>query len=261
MKKYIISGEKGKVGKELLPLFIQKNYSISTYDNNRNIKADCFIHIAAKSDSKTSDFKNIVDSNINLLIEVIDYCKKNKIKNIVFFSAICIFGSKNKLNISEEDIEVSPNTLYAASKILGEQIFEHSGLNILTFRLPSVLTNVKNDGVLFRILEGLQNNTDISITNYNKLFNNFITVHDIFNFIINYDFKKKNVLLLLAKEQELSLKEIVEYMKEETNSHSKIILHDSTNSFFNISIKKAKTYGFIPINVKDSLKAWIKEQK
>jgi len=256
--KYVISGYNGKVGKDLLCLLNNNKYIVYKYNEKEIVDADCFIHLAACSDSTSRDSNKIVNSNIYLLINIIDYCKTNNIKNLVFFSAMGICNNMNVENLSEKTNCLQPNGLYNISKLFGEEILKYSGLNVLVLRVPSVLTTSQNSGLLYRFVQKLKKNEDISITNGDKLFNSFVSVEDIFNFIIGYKFNNNYELVFLAKELKLTLFEIIEILKKYLNSQSHIFRSTQLSDFFNISIEKAQSYGYVPEDIEVTLKNWIK---
>lgn len=247
--KYIISGINGKVGTDLYKLLNYKNI-LYKYNKNTNIEVDCFIHLSADSNANFKDYYSIVNSNINNLIDVVDYCKKNKIKNLIFFSAVGILGDKNKLNIDEDDISYNSIGLYNTSKLMGENILKESSINILILRLPTIISTKQDSGIIYRLTEKLKNNEDVYITNYNKRFNNFVSVEDISQFIQQYKFKTKYEVIYLAKKQTKTLLQIVKYLKKKINSKSEIYKDDKIQRFFNLSINKALKHGYKPEKIK-----------
>jgi cupin fold WbuC family metalloprotein len=252
-KKYIINGQKGVIGSSFVEIFKDLNIEYDIYDNNKTSSADTFLHLAAKA---YSDSDGYIDSNILLTKEIIEYCYKNGIKNLIFFSAARIYGDQNRENISEDDELKEPN-MYAVSKLFAERMLEECNLNVLVVRLPGVISHNSKTGVLSSIYNRLTDNEDIVLTNYDKKFNNFVSVDNIFEFINQYEFDKKYLLLNLASDKNMSLFEIVSLMKEMTNSNSKIILDDKKSNFFNISIDKAIKHGYKPYNSKDDIINWI----
>lgn len=226
MYKYVANGLNGNVGTLL------QNYI------NFKEKGDVFIHLAAKSDGI---YNEMIDSNINYLIQTIKKCEQMQIKNFIFFSAISIYNKDD---------------LYSHTKRIGEIILKETDFNVLILRLPMILTNDKKNGVLNRIRQKLEKNEDIELYNWNKKFNNFITVQEIANFIKDYKFNKKYEIINLATDLNKTILEIVEFLRILLNSNSKIIKMNRTDDFFNIDISKAKEYGFIPLDTRNKLKDW-----
>jgi len=239
MPKYILNGLNSNVGSLLKDKFV----NFSQYHKNLVTKGeDTFIHIAAKSQGRCED---IVESNINYLLEVIGFCKKNNIKKIVFFSAVSIY---------------TKDDLYSTSKLLGEKILKEAGLKVLILRLPMILTADTTNGILNRIIYKLKQNKEIVLYNADKKFNNFIGIDDIYDFISNYNFKKDYELVNLASKKDSTLFEIVKFLKSLLNSKSKIIQSEQTGNLFKVSLKKAvKKYNFKPTSSKKVLVKWIKK--
>jgi nucleoside-diphosphate-sugar epimerase len=238
LSKYLISGIHGNLGSLL------KN-SLDEFEvftpKLKSSTAQVFIHLASKQEG---DYKTIIDANINYLDKAIQFCKNNKIKNFVFLSAVSIYSSED---------------LYTISKLLGEKILENSGLKVLTLRVPMILTRDNNNGILNRILTKLLHHEEVLLYNGNKKFNNFISVEDIYSFIENYTFKKQYETLNLASKKSSTLYEIVNFLKSEVGSKSKIVLSKEQHPFFNLSIKKAKRrYGYKPKSNRVNLRNWLK---
>ncbi len=238
--KYILSGIKGNIGSQL------KNKLPEYIEYNKNIKPDnksIFIHLASKS---SGNYKSIVKSNIDYLIEVINFCTKNNIQKLVFFSAISIYNKQD---------------VYSITKLLGEQILKESNLKVLILRLPMVLTKESKNGILNRIVSKLETNEDIILFNADKIFNNFISVNDIYKFIKNYKFKKKFEIVDLSTAKDLTLLEITNIMKDYLSSTSCVIQKKSKDSLLRISLDKATIkYNYKPIKTKKILKQWLKEK-
>ncbi len=254
MYKFIINGENGNVGK-----ILSQQDNVILYNQQPNIhNVNTFIHLASKSQDK--DFE-LIESNILYLKEMISFCEKNNIANFIFISAVSIYGEKNKNNVNEND-SCKNTQLYGLTKLMGEEILKMSNLNILILRLPMILTDNKSNGVLNRIILKLENNEKVVLYNSDKIFNNFIGMNDLINFINIYKFKNKIEILNLATSQQLSLKEIVLYLKNLLKSSSQIEFNNEKKKFFNISISRAqKYYAYEPQETKEILYKWILQRK
>jgi len=238
LPKYILSGIDGNVGSILKKDIDDRDvYRIDTKSSD----ADIFLHLASKS---SGSYDVIVKSNITYLMKCIEFCKKNHIKQFIFFSAISIYTNDD---------------LYSLSKLLGEKILKESELDVLIIRLPMILTNDCHNGILNRIMMKLENNEDTILYNGHKKFNNFIAVDDILHFISNYKFHKKYEIVDLSLKSEYTLFEIVKFLKKEIHSKSNIILSEEKHPFLTISISKAiKEYHYKPESTKKRLNSWLK---
>ena len=248
-KHYLINGQNGAVG------ILIKEYFKSIENINLSkdfISADVMLHLAA-----SSRIENILSSNISYLNEVVQYCLKNDIKNLVFFSSVSIYGKQDKLNIQEDSVSIDLD-LYASSKLFAEQYLKSiKDINILILRLPAILTKNSNT-YISRILDDLKINKDIILYNYNEKFNSFTSTEDIARFINNYDFNKKFEVINFASEQNQTLRDVVEYLKDLLNSQSKITFDIEKKPYYNIAITKlVKDYSFTPLSYKHNLRNWV----
>ena len=132
ISRVVISGGKGFVGKNLRK-FLSKN-KISSISISRNHftankfpllkNASHFIHLAGIG-SESINQNSFVKVNIELTKTVINLCKKNNIKNIIYFSGL---GVSKKSRSS-----------YFISKFNAEQLIKKSGLQYTIFRPSYIL--------------------------------------------------------------------------------------------------------------------------
>ena len=134
INRVIVSGAKGFVGKNLRK-FLSKNKITSIPLSRNNFKknqfpslknASHFVHLAGIG-SESIDQDSFVKVNIELTKTVINLCKKNNIKNIIYFSGLGV--SKNS------------RSSYFISKFNAEQLIKNSGLRYTIFRPSYILGN------------------------------------------------------------------------------------------------------------------------
>lgn len=251
--KIVISGANGSVGSILFEKFKKDSYLVEKLDLNNLSPKDIFIHLAAK----TSNTQEILESNISYLKECIEHCKKTNIKKFIFFSTVSVYGNINQQNINElSNFSNTPN-IYGLSKLLGEELLKESNLEVLIIRLPAILTRNTKNTFIYKLYEKLKNNEDITITNYNKIFNNIIDTNSIYDFILNYSFKNDYETFILGVKQEKTLEEVVKLLKKELNSKSNIILNKEESNFYNIDSSKACKNNFKQRDIEEVLKEWI----
>ena len=163
-----ISGSKGFVGKNLRKfLSSHKINSISISRNNFNKcefpslkSATHFVHLAGiGSESIDQKFQNV---NIETTKIVIDLCKKNKIKNIVYLSGLGV--SKNS------------RSSYFISKFNAEQLIKNSGLQYTIFR-PSYI--VGDDDYLTKNILKQISKKQILIPGSGNFILQPISIHDV----------------------------------------------------------------------------------
>lgn len=251
-----ITGYKGDVGSCLLKAYEGCNIEVFGYDGELR-SANRILHLAAKSPPASSS--EMIESNIVFLKRLIEKAQNENIKELIFFSAASIYGNGNHDEATEETAFYSPS-IYGLSKAIGEELLKESELNVLVLRLPAILASLNTTNIISRWHKMLINNEDIVLKNSSKLFNNFISAESIFNFIKNFEFKKKFEVVNLAAKKEMSIKEIVDLMARELQSKS-IIIDGGDSSFFSIDTTKAQThYGFSPESTQEAILSWIRKR-
>jgi len=134
INRVIVSGAKGFVGKNLQK-FLSKNKIPSISISRNHFKknqfpslknASHFVHLAGIG-SESTDQDSFVKVNIELTKTVINLCKKNNIKNIIYFSGLGV--SKNS------------RSSYFISKFNAEQLIKKSGIQYTIFR-PSYILGI-----------------------------------------------------------------------------------------------------------------------
>lgn len=171
MKKILVIGGSGKIGKYLLP-DLSKDYKIKIFDMveteliNKNVEffkgditklddliksskdTDAIIHLAAIP-FYTGEDEKIMKINVDGTFNVLEACKRNDIRNIIFTSSICAWGAifwsspliPEYLPVDEE-ISLIPDDMYGLSKLIGEYLcyayHKRYGINIICLRLATV---------------------------------------------------------------------------------------------------------------------------
>ncbi len=147
IKKILITGSSGTIGTRLFEKLLEENYNVVGFDRNHNkwnssldkltimgdllkrgdvekipADIDMVVHLAANARvydlvvSPDSALENII-SNYNVL----DFCRRNNIKNFIFSSSREAYGNRNKVVSREGDVDINLcESPYAASKISDE---------------------------------------------------------------------------------------------------------------------------------------------
>ncbi len=107
----------------------------TVFDNNccddlehifSNSKIDGVIHFAALKSvgESVSSPLEYYDNNINSLLNILKYCKKYNVKNIVFSSSCSLYGDVENLPVNEKTPISDPQSPYAYTKLVGERIIK-----------------------------------------------------------------------------------------------------------------------------------------
>lgn len=257
--KVIVTGGCGFVGSHLIKHLIDNNHfpiivdncvsgdynKIKHYEKEKKIKyfkcdirdlsklmslpkADVLIHLAAIA-SVVESIKNptyVDDVNVRGTLNILEFCKRKKIKKMIFTSSAAIFGEYEK-EILEETSAI-PTTVYGASKLVGEQYCRiYSKLykmKIVVFRPFNIYGSGQNPsyaGVISKFIERLENKKNPIIYGNGKQTRDFIHVKDLVRFFelaikkkMDNDFEIFN----LATGKSTSIKDLSKIMLKLTNN-------------------------------------------
>ena len=103
-------------------------------------KVDAIIHFAAYKSVGESVESPIqyYDNNINSLLNMLDTAKYFGIKNFVFSSSCSLYGNLKELPATEESPLSEPESPYAYTKLMGEQILKDFSKVNLDFKIVSL---------------------------------------------------------------------------------------------------------------------------
>ncbi|MBF0559230.1 MAG: NAD(P)-dependent oxidoreductase [Nitrospirae bacterium] len=251
--KVLLTGARGDIGSSLCKLYEKQK---SVHNDGRGKKsAFRIIHLAVKAPPSGTD--DMIASNIMFLDKVIRFARKERVDELVFFSAMAVYGKINQDNISEEAGFFNPS-FYALTKLLGEEMLKDQPFKTICLRLPAILGLRNKTNLLYRLFEKFIGNETVCLTNAGKMFNNVISVDGLFRFIDNLSITKQHDIINIASKKDATLYDIAVLMKERLDSKSEIKTSCDTSSFFNISTLKAETsYGFIPDSTVGSVSMWL----
>lgn len=203
--KILVTGASGFIGTHLMKYLKEKKhevYGISRRSSNtKNITAiplsnlfkldrifeknkyDVVVHLAATIDNENPSeiFKNNCQSTFDLL----NICRKNNVRKVIFASTHMVYGNSKYLPINE-DHPLNPTTNYAVSKIIGENIckifFNSFGLNTTILRISSVYGNGQPPSLVIpMMIRSMLENKKLVVHRYRNGFQiiDLINVHDV----------------------------------------------------------------------------------
>ena len=173
MTKCIVTGGAGFIGSHLVEKLVKKKYSVIVIDNFstgqiknlenvknkikivrldisksknldkyfRNVKY--VFHLAAKADIVPSieHPKKYFETNVSGTLNVLQACKSNKVKKIIYAASSSSYGIAKEYPTSEKS-KISPQYPYALTKYMGEELIVHWSkvykLNFISLRLFNV---------------------------------------------------------------------------------------------------------------------------
>ena len=231
-------------------------------------KCSAVIHLAAiASVIESIDNPSFVnDVNVNGTLNVLEFCRKKKIKKFIFTSSAAIFGN-NESKITESSPTV-PTTVYGSSKLTGEQYCriysELFGITTIILRPFNIYGPRQNDtyaGVITKFLNRLKKNKPPIIFGTGKQTRDFIHAHDVaraFFLALGYN-KTKFDVFNLGTGKSTSINTLARYFLNSTKKRSMRPIHRKAipgiiiyNSMNNTKLKKG--LGLIPsVSLKEGI--------
>lgn len=181
-KKILIIGSSGYLGKKLKKS-LSKKYNLITPDKKKlNIvkldkikkylknNIDFVINLSGQISNNKRLMKNII---VNGNKNIIQLCKNKKLK-VFYLSTSLIYGFSNQ-KVKENSIK-NPVDSYATFKFMAEQSYLKSNINYIILRLCNIYNGKKN-GIVKNIVNSIQKNKRINLTNKN-VYRNYIHIDD-----------------------------------------------------------------------------------
>lgn len=256
MKKIIVTGGAGFIGSHIVDALIEGGYEVHIVDNmsagkkeNINPKAimhevdirdyekllpifentEYVFHKAAMPQVQYS-IENPIETNeinINGLLNVLEACRVNKVKRLIFASSSAVYGDQEVLPLTETMIP-NPISPYGAHKYIGEiycklysQIY---GLETVSLRYMNVFGPRQSAtgsyaSVIPRFIEFSKQNQPITIVGDGEQTRNFVHVNDVVNanlLAMQSDKVGKGEIINIGSESQYSVNRIAEIIGGES---------------------------------------------
>lgn len=219
-----------------------------------NEDIDVIVHAAGERPERKNekwaygrqDFISFKQNNIDTMENVVDFAKKHSVKKIIYLSSIGIYGQMEGLTINEDSKRINPD-IYGITKYMAEiMLKECREVKGISLRMPGVI-GPGASGVWFtNVAEKLRKGENIIIYTPDFQTKNFVWIDDLVKFIkclIELD-EWKYETLVLACGQSVSIRQIVERIKELTKSDSKVMVDNSIQRSFSLDATKAFEMGY-----------------
>lgn len=130
-----------------------------------------------------------IESNIVGFINILEACRHNPVRHLVYASSSSVYGMNDKVPFSEEDKVDSPVSLYAASKKSNE-LMAHAYSNL--YKIPTTGLRFftvygpwgRPDMAPFLFTKAIVNNEPIKIFNNGNMLRDFTYIDDIVDGVI-----------------------------------------------------------------------------
>jgi UDP-glucuronate 4-epimerase len=209
-----------------------------------------------------------LESNLIGFLNIIELCRHNKVKGLIYASSSSVYGGNTKMPFSVEDRVDKPLALYGATKRANELIaysYSHlynmntTGLRYFTVYGPWG----RPDMAMFIFTKNILEGKPIPVFNNGKMKRDFTFIDDIVNGTKSaIDNNYKCEVFNLGNNRSEKLMDMINYIEQELGKKAKIKLlpmqaGDVTESFAEISFSYKKL-GYKPIiNIDKGIRKFI----
>ncbi len=297
-KTFLVTGGTGFIGSNICKLLLKKNYNVKIFDNNfrgssskivnikqkvkfikgdvRNIKSlnkamkrtDAVIHLAYINGTKYFYTKPVLTLDIAMkgIINVIDLCIKNRIRELYLASSSEVYQTPDKIPTDEsEPLRIpdifNPRYSYGGGKILTELMGIHYGKKyfkkLVIFRPHNVYgPDAGGEHVIpdfiskFKLLKKKKKKKKFEIQGSGNEIRSFIYIEDFlsaFNLIL--DRGKHLNIYNIGTSEKIRIKDLAYKMAKLYNNKiniKKVSLRKGSTKYRVPDIKKIKKLGFNP---------------
>jgi len=291
--KVLIIGSEGFVGNNLVD-GLSKNHEIICADQLENSdhqnyhqldvtnldevqkivnNVDVVIDLAAHSLVSSLD-GSITNAKVNIigLLNILESCRKNQIKKIIFTSASSLVGEPKTFKVSEEH-PATPKTAYGITKLTSEHYLrlysELYGLKYIVFRFFNIYGPYQKNGLIPSLYNRIISNQPLTIFGKGDQIRDYVFIKDIIEF-----FEKAisstitdNQILNMGTGEGTTIKELIQVLSD-IMQVSPILDHKperpgEIGNFVADSKKLDKIFGTIPTTrlntgLSETI-AWLKE--
>lgn len=240
MKKILITGYNGLIGKSLVEKLVDDNsydlIGIGRHESNliKTVKVDLskdwdenllpsncdiIIHLAQSEHFRNfpDKAKDIFYTNTLSTAKLADYATKSGAKKFIFASSGGIYGNRDKVFDEEDSLPVSDLGYYLSSKLCSEVVLDNykNLLNVQILRFFFVYGKSQNKTMLIpRLVERIKNGEPIQLTGHEGIRINPIYVEDAVNALIMTMNSTVSSHINIAGSEVFSLKQLCNVIAE-----------------------------------------------
>ena len=240
-----------------------KNFNL-LLNSYKDIKIDLVIHLAAQPGVRISQKQPAitVDQNIRNFVNILEFCKKKKIKNFFYASSSSVYGETKSF---DENAKLQNTTsIYGASKLCNEILASTYSylykINTLGLRFFTVYGPFgREDMAYYKFLEQIRCSKKITIYGSTKSIRSFTYIDDVTkalsSLIDNFSKKRKyNECLNIGNIKKDRLQDLIKIIEKKfSTDFKKIILKRNKSDMFRTAASTKKLDKLINFYPKVSL--------
>lgn len=256
-------GGTGFIGKKFYNLY--KNEVVLNERNNYIPQTNNILYLISTVDNYNihKDLQIDIDTNLKILMQVLEHVKYNKNAVFNFVSSWFVYGQNPEIPFHEENTKCNPTGFYSITKLCAEQMLicfcNTFDIKYRILRLANVLgegdekISAKKNALQFMVKE-IVNNKDVHLYYGGEVLRDYIYVDDVCDGIkLCLDKAPTNQIINIGSGSPSRFLDIINKTINKTNSKSRIINIEPTK-FHNIvqvrhsylDTAKIRSYGFEP---------------
>lgn len=218
---------------DLIPTSIHINYNQFDITNPSSVDkvvkdVDVVIDLAAHS--LVSSLDGTIDNakvNILGLLNVLESCRKNGIKKIIFTSASSLIGIPNSQKVSEIH-PAYPKTAYGITKLASEHYLrlynELHGINYVIFRFFNIYGPYQKNGLIPTLYNRIIKNEPLTVFGKGDQIRDYVFIEDIISFFDEAvsTSKADNEIFNLGTGKGTTIKKIIEILSKTLQTNPEI---------------------------------------
>ena len=247
--------------------------SINAVDSLNNFflsDIDLIIHCASQQPRPGLTFSEYRKGNIDTTENIVEWAKNSKVKSLITFSTLAFLDFPiDEYSFLTERTVANPKNYYSLSKWISEVYLNleanNSHLTILCFRIPSLVHEKQQGGIVNTYWNSAKKNQDLDVYDKGKFRRNLIYIDSILELIdimltSHHNFNGFN-LYNVGSEDAWTLLEIAQYIYKKMDATANIVLKDRPSKMpghCSINNLKAKDeFEFLPWTTKKVLDTYM----
>ncbi|MGY5151516.1 MAG: NAD-dependent epimerase/dehydratase family protein [Candidatus Nitrosopumilus sp. bin_6a] len=268
--KVLLTGNTGFVGSNIGNFLLKKGYVVEgisrktisrdylthSFDLKKSnfierfqpkTKFDAIIHCAAITDEL--DISTIFENNILSTLNILNFCKLQKIKKFVLISGHNVYSQHSHTPIHEKS-KIAPSSNYGLTKLIQENLTQFFAknflINVVILRLSYTYgANQDSKKMIPTLINKYVNSEPIKLDRYVNGFQkiDLINIQDVCKVIPNtLKLKKQFDIFNIASGKTVTVKDIIKILKQNMKSKSLISINDINKKInhFQYNIDHAK---------------------
>ena len=173
-----------KPGFSFVRMNLENREALPQLFKNENFDIVCNLAAQAGVRYSLENPETYIDSNLVGFLNILECCRHNEIKHLVYASSSSVYGLNEKIPFSTDDNVDNPISLYAATKKSNE-LMAHTYSHL--FKIPTTGLRFftvygpwgRPDMAMFLFTDAIVNDRPIKVFNYGKMERDFTYIDDI----------------------------------------------------------------------------------